>query len=287
MAEMTDTTETVEGRTGRRRQRRTGLLGSERATVWLLRIGFGVAVVVIWELTSGRLYDSFWFPKPSAIAARLWESAASGQLFTDVSITLRSAFLGYLFGAAIGVVLGFVIAELDMLARVLNPYILAVYGIPRIALAPLFIVWFGIGVTSKIMLAALMTFFLTFFNTFTGVRQVDGNLVNVARMLNASRPTIMRKVVLPASSPWIIAGLRIAIPYALVAAIVGEFIASTAGLGFRIMQSTQLFSTTGTLAGIAVVMFIVMVANLLLDKAESYLLRWQPSRDRPGGGAAT
>ncbi|MBW3605413.1 MAG: ABC transporter permease [Actinobacteria bacterium] len=260
------------------------VLSSDTARLWWWRLAFGAAVLVFWELTSGRLYSSFWFSKPSAIAQSLYESFTSGQLISDVAITLRAAVLGYGFGAVLGVVLGFVIAELRTVAKVLNPYILAVYGIPRIALAPLFIVWFGIGITSKIMLAALMTFFLTFFNTFTGVGQIDDDLVNVARVLDAGRLTILRKVVLPAASPWIIAGLRIAIPYAIVAAIVGEFIASTAGLGFRIMQSTQLFNTTGTLAGILVIMVLVMIFNLILDRLESYLLRWQPSSERPGGG---
>jgi NitT/TauT family transport system permease protein len=263
------------------------LVDSGRARLWVYRVVFGVAVVLLWELTSGNLYDDFWFSKPSKIVDYLAGQIRNGQLFSDLAITLRAASIGYVFGAVLGVLLGFVLAQMRTLADILNPYILAIYGIPRIALAPLFIVWFGIGIQSKIMLATLMTFFLTFFNTYTGVGQADQNLLNVARVVRANRLKIMWKVVVPGSSPWIIAGLRISIPYALVAAIVGEFIASTSGLGFRIMQSTQLFNTTGTIGGILVIMLVVMLANLLLNRVESYLLRWQPSGDRPGGGTPT
>lgn len=244
---------------------------------------FGITLLVSWHLLSGRLLDPFFFSSPAQVASYLYDYLLNGMFVSDAWFTLRAALVGYVFGSALGLVFGFTIAEARTIARVLNPYILAVYGIPRIALAPLFIVWFGIGIQSKIMLAAMMAFFLTFFNTFTGVRQVDRKYVNIARVAGASRLDIVRKVVLPDASPWIIAGLRIAIPYAIVAAIVGEFIASTQGLGYRIVLNSQQFNTTGTLGGVLVVMLVVMAANLLVDRAEGYILRWQPDSGASGG----
>jgi NitT/TauT family transport system permease protein len=159
----------------------------------------------------------------------------------------------------------------------LNPYLIAINGVPRIALAPLFIVWFGIGLTSKIWLGGMMAFFLTFFNTYAGVGGVDPGLKKVARVMGATPLQVLLKVVLPASTPWIVAGLRLGFPYALVAAVVGEMVMSTAGIGNRIMLATQTFNITGTMAGVVVLMLIVMLVNWLLDRAEAYLLRWRPA----------
>lgn len=255
-----------------------------RVPLFVWQVAFGVALLVSWHLLSGTVLDPFFFSSPGQVASYLYDYVVNGSFVSDAWFTLRAALIGYVIGSIAGLVLGFAIAEARTVARVLNPYILAVYGIPRIALAPLFIVWFGIGIQSKIMLAAMMAFFLSFFNTFTGVRQVDSKYVSIARVAGASRLDVMRKVILPSASPWIIAGLRISIPYAIVAAIVGEFIASTQGLGYRIVLSSQQFNTTGTLGGVIVVMLVVMVANLLLDKAEGYLLRWQPDSGTGGQG---
>jgi NitT/TauT family transport system permease protein len=272
--------DTPDGETLRDRPRHVPL------PVWQLL--FGITLLAVWHLLSGRVLDPFFFSSPGQVANYLYDYVLNGMFVSDAWFTLRAALVGYIFGSVLGLLLGFAIAEARTLARVLNPYILAVYGIPRIALAPLFIVWFGIGIQSKIMLAAMMAFFLTFFNTFTGVGQVQEKYVTIARVAGASRLDIVRKVVLPDASPWIIAGLRIAIPYSIVAAIVGEFIASTQGLGYRIVLNSQQFNTTGTLGGVIVVMFVVMAANLLLDKVEGYVLRWQPDsgggRGQGGGG---
>lgn len=155
---------------------------------------------------------------------------------------------------------------------------------PRIALAPRLVVWLGIGPSSKVFLAALMAFFLTFFNTYTGVRGVEPSWINVARVMGATRMQLVYKVIFPAASPWIIAGLRISIPNALVSAIVGEFIASSAGLGYRIMYNANTFNTTGTMAGVLVLMIIVLLLNKLLDRAENHLMQWRPTDLSSGGG---
>lgn len=250
--------------------------------VW--QVAFGVGVLALWELLSDWVLDPFFFSGPLRIVDYLRGYVFGGEFWGDLAFSMRAAIIGYALGAAAGLLSGFVLAATKTISRVLNPYILAVYGIPRIALAPLFIVWFGIGITSKIALAALMAFFLAFFNTYTGVGQVDQRYINIARVAGANRLDINRKVVLPAASPWIIAGLRISIPYAIVAALVGEFIASTQGLGFRIALMSQQFNTTGVMGGVLIIMLIVLLANLLLDKAEGQILRWQPPVQKSGDG---
>jgi NitT/TauT family transport system permease protein len=158
----------------------------------------------------------------------------------------------------------------------LKPFVLAVYGIPRIALAPVFILWFGIALPSKVMMAAMMTFMLVFFNTYEGVRAADLELRNVARVLGATPWKLFLHVTVPNASPWIVAGLRVSIPQALVATVVAEFIASTGGIGYRIMETTSGMNTAGTMAGVVVLMVIVVILNLALDRGEERMLKWRP-----------
>lgn len=240
------------------------------------RVVVFLVIVGVWEGVSGPIIDSFWFSRPSEIAADLWASTLSGQLLNDFIMTFRAVVIGYIIGAVLGLAFGLMVAQSETVAAVLKPFILAVYGIPRIALAPIFILWFGIALTSKVMMAAMMTFMLVFFATFEGVRAADMELRNAAQVLGASRWQLFWFVTMPNASPWIIAGLRIAIPQALVAAVVAEFIASTAGLGYRIMETTSSLDTAGTMSGIVVLMVVVVVLNSILDKGEARLLRWRP-----------
>lgn len=245
-------------------------------TLFGSRVILFIALLAIWQGLSGPVFDSFWFSRPTLVADYLWRSAVSGELWSDLALTFRATAIGYAIGAAAGLSFGLVIAQSEAVALVLKPFILAVYGIPRIALAPLFILWFGIALTSKVMMAAMVTFLLVFFNTYEGVRAADLELRNVARVLGANRWQLFRSVTIPNASPWILAGLRISIPQALVAAVVAELIASSAGLGYRMMENTNQMDTSGTMAGIIVLMIIVVVLNSVLDRAEDHFLRWRP-----------
>ncbi|MFZ5817337.1 MAG: ABC transporter permease [Bacillota bacterium] len=246
----------------------------------LWQVGVGLSLLLLWELTSGRLYDVFWISRPSLVMEYLVQYWTDGLLMKDLTVTFKNAIIGYLLGSVFGVFFGFLLASAKRVADVLNPYIIATYGIPRIALAPLMVVWFGIGDQSKIFLAAMMAFMLTFFNTYTGVRSVEPPLLNVARVMGASKWQLVYKVILPAASPWIIAGLQVSFPNALVSAVVGEFIAASAGLGFRLSYNGNTFNTAGTMAGVLLLMVIVLILNNLLERAEAYLLRWRPKDQR-------
>jgi sulfonate transport system permease protein len=247
-----------------------------RFRLLLSRALLALVLVGLWEGISGPVIDKFWLSRPSEIVVWLWHAAMTGQLLRDLTTTFQETAIGYVYGVIAGLALGLALAQSERVALVTKPFIMAIYGIPRIALAPVFILWFGIGLYSKVMMAALATFLLVFFNTYEGILSADLELRSVARVLGASRWQLFWRVTLPNASPWIIAGLRIAIPQALVGATVAEFIASTGGLGFRIMETTSTLNTAGTMGGIVVLMVVVVVLNDLLDRVESRVLRWRP-----------
>jgi NitT/TauT family transport system permease protein len=258
---------------------------SARGRLLGYRVIFGLAIVAAWQLLSGRVIDPFWISSPSRVGAYLWQVTRDGSIFGHLAVTLYETALGFLIGAAAGIGAGFLLAPRKALAEVLDPYIVAFNGIPRIALAPLFIIWFGIGPNSKIVLVVIVVFFLTFFNTYSGVKGVDHELTNVLRVMGANERQILAKVTVPATIPWITTGLKISVPYALVGAIVGEFIAASRGLGYLINYQTAIFSTTGALGGILIVAAIVVVSNEAINWAEAYLLRWRPKDEGRTGRA--
>jgi NitT/TauT family transport system permease protein len=254
---------------------------ARRAPRWasrflLYQVLLACAVFGFWQYASGRLIDSFWVSSPSAIAAFLWEGFGSGRLIGHGAVTFYEAGVGFLIGALVGIATGLLLAVAETPRRLLDPYFMAVYGMPRIALAPLFIIWFGIGVLSKVVLVFMIVFLLVFFSTYQGVINVPAELKRLVRVLGASEWQVWTKVILPSASPWIITGLKISVPQALVGAVVGEFIASSQGLGFIIQYHSGLFSTTGVMGGIAIMAFAVVVINDLLDRLERHLMRWRP-----------
>jgi NitT/TauT family transport system permease protein len=255
-----------------------------RRRLFLYRLIFGLILLALWELSSGRWIDPFWVSSPSLVFSYLYKVIADGSIFAHLAITLYETFTGFFIGAVFGIGLGFVLGQRETLAQILDPYVVAFNGIPRIALAPLFIIWFGIGPTSKVILVVSVVFFLTFFNTFAGVKGVDAELKNILRIMGATERQILMKVTIPAIVPWITTGLKISLPYAIVAAVVGEFIAASKGLGYLINYNTSLFSTTGALGGILVLALVVVVCNEAINRAESYLLRWRPREERKSEG---
>lgn len=241
-----------------------------KLTGWRMLVA--IILLAAWEVFGGDLLSN-----PSEIGLYLWfYIVESGDFWIDISSTFKATAIGYFFGAIAGLSFGLLLAQSEKAALVFKPYVLAVYGIPRIALAPVFIAWFGIALLSKVMMAGMVTFMLVFFNTYEGIRAADLDLRNTARVLGASRWQLFYYVTLPNASPWITAGLRISIPQALVGAVVAEFIASQYGLGFRMMENTGQLAMDGVMAGVLILMMIVVVLNTLLDKGEDYLLRWRP-----------
>lgn len=247
-----------------------------RPPVWLYRVALLIVGVGVWQLASGRLIDPFYLPAPTEIGDSLRVSAMDGDLWTNLWVTLQETLIGFVIGAVSALAAGVLLARSRVVADVLDPFLVALNATPRVALAPLFVVWFGIGLLSKVILVITLVFFIVFYNTFQGVRSVDANFTRVATVMGASQGQIFRTVVLPAATPWIVLGLKLSVPFALIGAVIGEFIASSAGLGFQIKLASNTYDTAGTMAGIFVLMTIAVLLNMLLSWVARRILFWQP-----------
>ncbi len=260
---------------------------STRMTL-LLRIGLLVAVLLLWEvLTSpiaigqlqfGPILDPFFFSRPSAIAVALWKWILDGQLLYHLSFTLEATVAGYLVGVTLGLTLAVAFGLMYFAFRVVEPLILIIYSVPSVAIGPLLIIWFGIGMTPKIILAAFFVFFVVFMNTITGIRNINTSLVDIALVMGASRRSIIFKIILPSAFPYIITALRITLPTALIGAVVGEFISSNRGIAYLIMASSLRFRTAQTFAALLVLGLVVVVLNSALTPLETRLMRWKPKK---------
>ena len=246
------------------------------ATVWGLRLLLIGALLALWEIAGGQWFDITFTSKPSDIAARLGDWSADGTLWQHSWVTIQEIIYGFLLGAVAGAVVGFVLASLRLLYAVLDPFMMALYAIPKVALAPLFIVWFGIEMQMKVLLAGATVFFLVFLNTAAGVREVDQGLVDAVRLMGGKRRHIAFKVVLPASMTGVLTGLKVAIPYALIGAVIGELVASNRGLGYLINDAAAQFDTAGVFATLVVLSVIAAVLNVLVGLIDKRVNRWKP-----------
>jgi NitT/TauT family transport system permease protein len=255
-------------------------LRRERATVYVGIPAFGALLLLTWQYGIGHVIDQRYVSRPSEIAVRLAELVADGSLARHVGTTMTEAGLGYLIGVAVGLGAAIMLVALPVLDEVLAPFIAAFYSIPKIALAPLFIMWFGLGTTPKVLLAALMVFLIVLVNTVAGVRAISPGLIDVSRVLGARGLTLVRKVVLPGAAPAVVASVRLTFSRAMVGAVLGEFIAATQGLGFLIVRASRQFDTATMYAGIMVVAVLVMAVNGVVRLIEARMLPWHTGRVR-------
>jgi len=246
----------------------------------LLLAAPGVALLCFWQFASGRLIRETYVSKPTEIAWRLFDLFYTGEIWSSLRVTGEELVLSYAIGVMLGLLLGYALGRSPRLASIFEPYVMAFYGIPKIALAPLFVIWFGIGIWSKVMLAGAMVFFLVFYNVFAGVRSVDRDVVNLALVLGANERQLGRQIYLPAAAPFLLLGMRMAIPYAVIGVIVGEFTSSTAGLGLFINYASSTYDPAGVFAGIFILLAFVMGMNALANRLERKLLKWQPTCQR-------
>src|SRR6202020_2763788 len=247
----------------------------------LLVLAAQVALLIIvfggWQLfTSLKIVDPFFFGQPSGIVsqARSWveHGTSFGSIWLQIWTTMEEAILGLLLGTAGGIVVGVLLGQVRFLSEVLSPYIKAVNALPRIVLGTLFIILFGLGIEPKVVLAAFLVFFVVFFNAYQGVREVDGNLINNARILGASRLQVVRNVVIPSAMTWIIASLHVAFGFAVIGAVVGEVLGAQHGLGVLITDSANNFETNGVFAGMIIIGAIALVAEWLISLLERRVL---------------
>jgi NitT/TauT family transport system permease protein len=239
-------------------------------------IGRVIAAIVIfggWELYARAVEDT-WTSAPSLIVTRLF-TMGPVAIFGNVGTTLFEMASGLAIGVPLGIVLGLLLGRMPRLANVLQPFIVTCNSIPLPALAPLLIFWFGLGYAPKIQLVALVSFFLLFFTTVGGARSVDPDLIDMLRLMGGSRREIFGKVIAPASVAWIFAGLKNAIPYALIAATVGEILLARSGVGFLISDAAASFDMTGLYTALIILIAMGVGLNKLLLIWQARVLRWR------------
>ena len=247
-----------------------------RASILACQVVVGVAFVALWQgLVSLKLLDPFFVSRPTDIARRVATWIASGTLWPHLVVTLEESLLGLIVGAALGIALGFVLGRSPFAARVFDPYIKMLNAIPRVVLAPLFLLWFGLGIWSKVALAVTLVFFVMFFSTYQGVRDASQVLIDNVRMLGASERQLVRHVLIPSALTWIFSSLQTSLGFAMVGAVVGEYLGATRGLGYVIAQAEGTFDTTGVFAGMTVLGVVVVVVSAGVTRLERWLLRWK------------
>jgi NitT/TauT family transport system permease protein len=246
----------------------------------------GLLTIVFWEFAAWRWPDvARLVSQPTEIARGIVEVVATGSIWQHFEATLTEMAVGYAIGALTGVALGFLFGRVKLLGDIFNPYITLFNGIPKVALAPVFVIWFGIGVMSKIAIILTMVFFVVFINTFAGLRSVNEDYVAIVRIMGASRWQVVREVFLPATLPFIIVGLRAGIPFSVIGAVVGEFIAATKGLGYFINYHQGTYDTNGIFIGVTLLALLVVILDGLLSMMERRLLKWRPEIEAKNVGA--
>ncbi|MDX6204018.1 MAG: sulfonate transport system permease protein [Frankiales bacterium] len=250
--------------------------------VWILRIVLAVAIVGGWEVSArNKLIDPFFYGQPSLIWHQLvrWvnHGTSNGSLWRQIFVTMEETVIGFLIGVALGVLFGVVLGVNRLLADIFSPYIKAFNSIPRVVLGAIFTIAFGLGLTSKVMLAVVLVFFVVFFNAFQGVREVDPNLIANARILGAGRARVTREVIIPSALSWILASLHTSFGFALVGAVVGEFLGSTEGLGSLIVIAQNTFNVSGVFAAMVILAVVALIAESLVTALENRLIRWRPT----------
>jgi sulfonate transport system permease protein len=235
-------------------------------------------VLAIWQgVVSVGWVDPFWISSPKLVAEELWSEMVSGALFADVFITVVEALIAFVISSALGIVAGLLLSRSPFWDDVLAPLVLALNSLPRVALAPLIILWFGIAITAKVVTAFTLVFFILLVNTLGGAKNVDNDILTIARLMGASNRDIMWKVTLPSALPWIFAGLNLGLTYSLLGVIVAEILSSNQGLGFVIQSSAATFNTAGVFAGLFTLAVVAWMFSVLMRHVEARLLRWKPS----------
>jgi NitT/TauT family transport system permease protein len=248
----------------------------DRAAVAAWRAGLAVVLLGAWQAGAAVGWiDPFFFSRPSDIAQRIGTWVSSGTLWQHLVVTLEEAMLGLITGGGVGVSAGFALARSQFAARVLEPYIMMLNAVPRVVLAPLFLLWFGLGIWSKVALAATLVFFVMFFSAYQGVRDADRVIIDNVCMLGATERQLVQHVLIPSALSWIFSSLQVSLGFAVVGAVVGEYLGATRGLGYVIAQAEGTFDTTGVFAGMFVLSIVVVGASAVVSRLERWLLRWK------------
>ena len=234
------------------------------------------ALLAVWEsLSRAGWLDPFYAPPPSAVGQVAFTLAAGGELWPHLGATAAAALAGLLAGLGIGIALGFAAALSPAVAELLEPVMILLNAIPRVILAPLFVIWLGIGLASKLALATILVAVLIFFSVYNGIKEVDRRLVERVRTLGGGRRVLVREVYVPSVTAWVLGNFKVAVGFAFTGAVVGEFVASSRGLGYLLQFAQSTYNAALTIALIVIIMTFVLVLFALAARLERRLLRWR------------
>jgi NitT/TauT family transport system permease protein len=220
----------------------------------------------------------FFFSTPAAVIVRTWNQLTGTEIYWHIGITLTETVLAFVIGSAAGIFFGFTFARRELLAAVFDPYIKAANALPRVVLAPIFALWFGLGIWSKVALGFTLVFFIVFFNVYQGVREVSPTVLANARMLGMNERQLFRHVYWPSALTWMFSSLHTSVGFALIGAVVGEYLGSSAGLGYKIQEAESVFDVTGVFSGMMILMIFVIAIDSLVTMVEKRLLVWKPGQ---------
>lgn len=246
------------------------------AKPWRRRAATLVLLLAAWEL-GARIgwIDPFYAPPPTKVASALIELFAEGSVLPHLEATFTAALLGLALGLVIGIVLGFSAALLPVLAELLEPVMILLNAVPRVILAPLFVIWLGIDLSSKVALAVVLVAVLIFFAVYGGIKEVDQRLVERVRTLGGRQGDVIREVYIPSVASWVLGNLKVSVGFAFTGAVVGEFVASTRGLGYLLQFAQSTYNAALTIALVLLIMGFVLVLFSLAERLERRLLRWR------------
>jgi len=267
-------------------ERRAAKSRRRKFLILLAQVGVLVGSLAAWQIFAGIpgeepfvLIDKYFVSEPSEVLTALTDWINQGVLLTSILSTANVTLLGLALGVISGMLVGFALGVNPTLSAILNPFVSALYSIPRLALIPLFLLWFGLGLGTRLAIVIVMVFFLVFYNTYSGVKDVQRELIDVMKLMGATKWQIYQKVIIQSAMTWIVAGLRIAAPYALVGAVTAEMLTSNQGMGFLVIRSAGQFYTPGVFAGIAVMMGMALVLTALVSIFEKKILHWKPKAE--------
>ena len=255
-----------------------------RMRLLILQIGVGLGLLLIWHLVSTYpiLGDvrtiQFFFSNPVDVIARIWKLFYTGSIWRHLGVTLSETLLAFVIGSVAGVVVGFWFARQPRVAAIFDPYVKMANALPRVVLAPIFMLWFGLGIWSKVALGFTLVFFIVFFNVYQGVKEVSPVVLANARMLGMNERQLLRHVYWPSALSWMFSSLHTSVGFALVGAVVGEYLGAASGLGYLIHEAEGTFDVTGVFAGMVVLSVFVLVVDYAVTLIEGRLMKWRPSR---------
>jgi NitT/TauT family transport system permease protein len=254
-----------------------------RLQLTVLKISVAVVFIALWHLSTTvnfgdkPLVPPFFFSTPVEVAQRIFKWFSEGTIWRHLWITLTESLLAFVIGSVGGVLVGFWFARQPLVAAVFDPYIKMANALPRIVLAPIFTLWFGLGIWSKVALGITLVFFIVFFNVYQGVKEVSPTVLANARMLGLNDRQLMRHVYWPSAMSWMFSSLHTSVGFAVVGAVVGEYLGSAAGLGYLILQAEGTFDIAGVFAGMFVLAAFVLAIDGIVTMVERRLLVWRPA----------